>query len=780
MLSFHILGITIKWGEETNMNIKRWVLCLLLLVCLTACGGTPEKEPEPVETVSGMVYVPEFTKAEFDANYIMEACVSSGKVYLVGNAGQYGEIEGPDGEMVTEFFSGTALFQGEPGVTAFRKIEGYQPFDLRGGKRGHVIAPACWPGEEDTVWLWTSISCWDDHVFPDYVQQFDAGGKELARIELDALPGDLAEGDIDANSIYSVITDQEERLYVGSLDSVFVYDRDQRLLCSLDAQGSCGGPLVRLSDGRVAMRAFGHTAPDSRELLVIRPEAGDWGESYALPMGDGMIYNGGGGWLFFCDNGDSLYGYSIETGKLERILSWTGVGIKNYEVRCLAPLEDGRLLAVTVQFNSAETVVLTPTDPASLPEMTVLTYAALSLDSETRSKIVEFNKAHPNCRIEVRDYSEYNTGADPSAGRTRLQTELLAGDIPDLLDAAGLPLRQYARRGWLEDLLPWLEGDPDLGREAVMTQVIDAALQDGKLYQAFPSFSILTAAGRTGVVGDRVSWTWADLREAMEAMPEGGTVFGELERPALLDALLPVTADALVDREAGTVREEAVRSFLAFCGAAPLRMEVVEDIYTAALDGEVLLLPAELIRLDSGAEIQMYTTAFGGSCSYVGYPREDGGAGSFFRLWDGIAMTTACKDKEAAWSFLREAFLPKYPTGIYFGPAFPISRADFDRMVEIATGPMLDETGQPMESEGMAWSFMPGSDLEIPIRPVTQEEYDHFMALLNAVDQVYDPDEELTAIIREEACAYLAGKQALEDAVRLIVNRAGLYLNETK
>lgn len=766
------------------MKIKWWILLLLLPLCLTACGGTPEKEkspePGPVETVSGMVYVPKFTGAAFDANYVMEACVSGGKVYLVGDAGQYKEIEGPDGEMVTEFFSGTALFQGEPGGTAFRRIEGYRSFDLLDGKRGHVIAPACWPGEEDTVWLWTSISCWDDHVFPDYVQQFDAEGKELVRIELDALPGDLAEGDIDANSIYSVITDREGRLYASTLDSVFAYDGDGRLLCSLDAQGNCGGPLVRLADGRVAIQVFGHTAPDSRELLVIRPETGDWGESYALPIGDGMIYNGGGGWLFFCDNGDSLCGYSIGTGQLERILSWTGVGVKSYEVRCVAPLEDGRLLAVTEQFHSAETVVLTPTDPASLPEMTVLTYAALSLDSGTRSKIVEFNKAHPDCRIEVQDYSEYNTGTDPSAGRTRLQTELLAGNIPDLLDNAGLPMGQYARRGYLEDLLPWLEGDPDLGREAVMTQVIDAACRDGKLYQAFPSFTILTAAGQTSAVGDRVSWTWADLREAMEAMPEGSTVFGACGRVELLDLLLPVTVDALVDREAGTVQEEAVRSFLEFCAAAPLRTEWVEDIYTAALNGELLLLPAELTRLDSCAEVQMYTTAFGGPCSYVGYPREDGGAGSFFRLWDGISMASGCRNKEAAWSFLREAFLPKYPTGIYFGPALPISRADFDRMAEISTGPMLDETGQPMETAGPACVMMPGSDLEIPIRPVTQEEYDHFMTLYNAVDQVYDPDEALTAIIREEALSFLDGSRTLDDTVRLIENRGKLYLQETQ
>ena len=143
-------------------------------------------------------------------------------------------------------------------------------------------------------------------------------------------------------------------------------------------------------------------------------------------------------------------------------------------------------------------------------------------------------------------------------------------------------------------------------------------------------------------------------------------------------------------------------------------------------------------------------------------------------------MASGCKNKEAAWSFLREAFLPKYPTGIYFGPALPISRADFDRMAEISTGPMLDETGQPMETAGPASVMMPGSDLEIPIRPVTQEEYDHFMTLYNAVDQVYDPDEALTAIIREEALAFLDGSRTLDDTVRLIENRGKLYLQETQ
>ena len=64
------------------MKRKYGILCLFLLLCLTACGETPEAVADPLqaEVPGGMVYVPEFTKAEFDANYITGACAGGGNV----------------------------------------------------------------------------------------------------------------------------------------------------------------------------------------------------------------------------------------------------------------------------------------------------------------------------------------------------------------------------------------------------------------------------------------------------------------------------------------------------------------------------------------------------------------------------------------------------------------------------------------------------------------------------------------------------------------------------
>ena len=755
-------------------------LCLLL--CLAACAGTPEDAPEPgpPETLSGRVYVPEFARAETGADYVQSACISGGTVCLAGAVSREVEEINPEtGEPYTYQIPSAALFQGGTEGGPYTRSADYYPEEFLEGAEGSVFSMGCFPGGEGTVWLSTCATPWNDQPSRHILQRFDRQGRELERIDLGALPVELS-----ADDITGTLADPEGLLYMAAGDRVLVFDVGERPPLTLDGRGLTGrvpgewNPLILLSDGRAAVRCAGSGDPGGTgdTLLSIDLEAGAWGDAYPLPKNCGGVWSGGGEFLFFCSSGDALYGYRTGEQQLDRLLSWTDVDINSDSLLALSVLEDGRLAAV-VEESGAETVVLTPTDPASLPEKSTVSYATLGLRREVRSAIVAFNKAHPDCRVEVRDYSELNTAGDRTAGLTRLHTEILAGNVPDLLDTAGLPVRQYGRRGLLEDLLPYIRSDPDLGPEALMERVAEAAAQDGKLYQAFPSFTILTAAGRPELVGDRLRWTLADLAEAMKAMPEGGTALGA-GREETLELLLPMLLDSFVDRDAGAASfdGEAFRALLEFCAACPAP-EDGESPYTRTQERRQLLLPAELGTLEW--EFILYPTAFGGKCSFVGYPREDGGAGSCFRLGDGVSMTAACRNKEAAWTFVRETFLPRYPTGTYFGSAYPINRADFDRMMAQAAAPELDENGQPAGAPS-SFLILPDDSLTIPGRKPTREELEQFTALYDAVDQVYDPDEKLLSIVREGAGAYFAGDKSLADTVRLIQNRASLYLSENQ
>ena len=113
----------------------------------------------------------------------------------------------------------------------------------------------------------------------------------------------------------------------------------------------------------------------------------------------------------------------------------------------------------------------------------MLTYATMQLLGSEKSAILAFNNASPDCRIEVTDYSIYNTAEDRTAGITRLVTEISAGKVPDILNVSTLGAEGWQARGLFEDLWPYIDSDPELGREELMEGVFQALETGGKLYQ---------------------------------------------------------------------------------------------------------------------------------------------------------------------------------------------------------------------------------------------------------------------------------------------------------
>ena len=67
------------------------------------------------------------------------------------------------------------------------------------------------------------------------------------------------------------------------------------------------------------------------------------------------------------------------------------------------------------------------------PQKTELTLACFWLNYDLRSQIVLFNKTNADYRIVVKDYAEYSSDGDPSAGLTKLNTEIISGNAPDLI-----------------------------------------------------------------------------------------------------------------------------------------------------------------------------------------------------------------------------------------------------------------------------------------------------------------------------------------------------------
>ena len=802
-----------------NRMMKRGaalLLALTLTLGLAACG---KDKDNGTEQLTGKVYVPEFLDFNLDVEYISGGCATGDAVYLMGSKSQEREETDPaTGEILYYYDEIYSLYRIPLDGSEPVKLEAYQPTALPEGAEGNVGVGSITAADDGTVWLTEHVGVytfdlpesfnpenddkWNYHTYEESIirRQLDASGNEIGRVDISDLAGKLG-----VEYVYANLFDRAGNLYAVTETEVVMLDPQLNKVFSVEGEDIAGSPTL-LSNGRLGL--LNYIYDEEKEtgawtMKTVDPEAQDWGEEYTLPENAYNAYPGGGEYLFYYQNGDSIYGYKAGAAEGEKIFSWIDSDINRSNMEFFSFLPDGRVVVVTREWQSdnskVELAIMTATDRSQLPEKTTLTYATMYLGYDVRSQIIEFNKTSDKYRIEVRDYSEFATAEDSSAGLTRLNTEIVAGNVPDMLETGSIPLRQYAAKGLLEDLWPFIENDTDIGgRAGVMEHVLNAAEQDGKLYEIFTNFAIRTVAGPKNIVGDRMSWTLADLQEALAKMPEGCAIFGQTDtKTDMLSNVMAQNADSFVDWSTGQCRfdSEDFKALLAFCNSFPAEydwensQDEWEDPYTRIISGKQMLTSVYFsqLRWDFLENDGLFKSQ--GGAAFIGYPREDGGVGSGFTTNGGVAMSAACKDKEGAWSFMRTRLLSQSTDeeSARYWSNFPVNKADFDKMVEEAMTvqyeqdengqPLLDENGQPIEIKETWWI---SDDLQLEQGAVTQEQYDRFMALYNATDSVYYFDEAIYDIVADMAGAYFAGDRSLDDTAAQIQSRVTLYVNENR
>lgn len=418
------------------------------------------------------------------------------------------------------------------------------------------------------------------------------------------------------------------------------------------------------------------------------------------------------------------------------------------------------------------------------PLENTLIYANLRESGPDREAIDEFNHTHEDVQIEVRDYLD----AEGNGDKTRLLAEIIAGKGPDIIDMGYtpdasttlLPYQRMAQAGYLEDLWPYIENDPELGRSALLEPPLKAAEVNGGLYIAFPSVRINTLVGAESVVGDRTSWTLAELREAFASMPSDSTILNySFNRRDAFVYISCMCLDNYVDWETGQCRfdREGFRSLVEFVESFPEKspfdaidwtdfnavMAINEELAERLYGGRQMLEQEMIGRLE---DIQVLDNIFGGKASFVGYPVEDGSIGSSFSISGrSLAMSSTCRNKEAAWEFLRQAFLPK-GTRVPFGP-IPVNRSDYELSKKCDVSTTI--------SQGAA-----KTEYTYVIRRATEEEEQRYESLIYSIDKIELCDMAVFNIVQETLGAYFAGDKTLDDTIGLLNNRVGLYINENR
>ncbi len=819
-------------------------LCLSLLAGLTGCGNKSNETPDPSKPTSDpsksgqtdvtepeYVYVPTYVDVEGEFNSSFDNMVYSNGHFLASMYGKIGERELEEGEELQ--YEGQNWIWGQKlyWLSLDGKVEeitGYEPLTWEpaeapadgdspvsnedGGAymQRMMLSPAgdivtmdvvyhSWYDGPDDVELY-SQEFWEndysEYMHNEqhyYLRTLNPDGTEKSRFSLDG----LRKEDQDYFYLNDIRMDDAGRFY-GTMDqTIYILDSEGNQINTITGDNWFEN-FISLGDGSLSVSYWGE---NGQVMSVIDPEAGTLGEPVKVPNSIyNMAQNLAGGYDICYTDGSNFMGYTLADDKQEKILNWINCDVDNTNSGNTFVLPDGRIMTVEYEYNKDYTqcttrlVFLDKVPASSVPQKTKIYFATQSLDYQARSAIIEFNRKNDEYRIELRDYSEYNTEDDWSAGLTKLTAEIMAGNVPDILDLNGLPVQKLASRGLLADLYPMLDADPELGRDAIFPSVLKALEQDGHLYRTASGFQINTVAGATSVVGPGPGWTLDQFKKALAGMPEGCTPFNEYTtRGEILDQMLRMSLNELVDWDTGKCYFDApvFRDILEFAAQFPEEYNWEEGREWSEEDeepnriatGRQMLLSA---YLDDFNTIQMYNAMFGGEASFIGYPVSEGVGNTIILNQGGFAISSKCAVPEVAWQFVRKVFTKDYQT--QYGWGFPSNRAAFDERLKEAMTPeyqqdangnyILDENGEKIEISRGGWGW---GSLEIQFYALKQEDADQIMDLINNTTRVQnDGDDELMQIILQDTEPYFAGQKSLNDVVKQLQSKMNIYINEQR
>ena len=504
--------------------------------------------------------------------------------------------------------------------------------------------------------------------------------------------------------------------------------------------------------------------------------------------------------------GDSVYGLNFETGEPVKLFNWIDCDVAREGDESFCVLQDGRIVTTSTQetVNGIENdlIVLSKNEAGEVSQKKVLRLAVMNLYPFTSRMVSRFNRSNPDYRIEVTDYAQFNNYSsanedERNAGINRLQTEIIAGDMPDILDISLLSADRLGSKGLVEDLYPYMDADPELNRSDLLEHVIQAFEENGKLYQTVGNFYILTTAGLSRVVGDHIGWTMDEFKEAMsrlQAENPNCTVFERYTTQDLaLTFLLYLELENYVDWSSGECgfQSDGFIKLLEFVKSFP-------TVYSWETDGGAddydtdtrLLMGLQLMKQCNFAcfeDLQVNTAGLGGEpCTFVGYPTENGVGSMFAQIGNSFAITSSCADKDAAWQFIRQFFLPEYQEQ-FLGEVFPTNRSVYEKMKSEATTTkyqrnpdgsfMLNEEGKRIEED---LGSMQVNGVTVPYRTASEEDVARVEEIINATTNILHTDDSLKRIIIDGALPYFADQRSVDEVVKLIQSKAMLYVNEQR
>lgn len=481
--------------------------------------------------------------------------------------------------------------------------------------------------------------------------------------------------------------------------------------------------------------------------------------------------------LYFIDHDGIFYhrqgGSTIEQLANGELMS---VGDKSMGFRGLVYLDDEHFLVFAVDALGNERCYdyTYDADVAAVPEKQLNLYALE--DSEMLQQAISaFRKKNQDVFVRKTIGMSGDDGVTAEDAIKKLNTEMMAGNGPDVLVLDGLPTDSYIEKGILSDIGSLV--DEVNQSEGLFTNITDAFKKDGAVYQVPLRFYFTAAEKNAGV--PKLSGAPEVLAACAQSLQGETPVLAPMSAEMLLYTFYDAYSSAW-RTEDGIDAEALKRSLESAKTLYDIDEYAQDDRWPGgaygAYQGQTIYGTVEVgcyARVSNQAQISIGTLTDVTSVRML-YGIESMKEGNFEPLCEegretfvplvNLGLSQTAKDNELAQDFIRTAMSEEAQTQMTAG--FPVNRKAYEAACE---------NGKEFS---VGSSDMDGNMISYEVKALTADQKQSLTAMLERLNVPMWNDRVVTDLVIGEGTKYLQGEQSLEDAVGAIVQKVRLYVSE--
>ena len=499
-------------------------------------GEMSQKELEQKRAAKLMklssVYTMQYLKNDKNSdsgNSIARTIVVDGKCYFTSQ--YWKEIKGAT-EDDTTYENGTNLLKlnDSDGLELIRTFKDVNNYDEAASTADNESVNSILPMEDGTIWYTyiKSHSDWSDEE--NYIYEAtnelvheDASGAELARINVDS----VFEGE-DNTYIENMFYTKSGNLALQTYNKVFVVDGEGKLIKKVEMFGENDNQYVNsitaTPEGEILALVITYGENDSSRMLKkLDLDTGKFEDLFdCKDLADLYSFYAGENNTIYYTTTSGIQELNLSTGKETEVLNYINSDINGNRTNIGGYLGNKRFICTEYdsKYENQRMAILSPVSDGDAVEKYVLDFAAVYLNSNLQDAIIDFNKQNSDYRIRFIDYSKYNSDNDWEAGTTKLNNDIISGNIPDMFSLEGLPLENYVSKNLIADLKKYMDSDADFNPADYYENILNATAQDGKIYSIITSYYLNCLISAKDYFGGKTTISMQDFLNVRKQNPD--------------------------------------------------------------------------------------------------------------------------------------------------------------------------------------------------------------------------------------------------------------------